>query len=67
MFPLTGSGRFSNSQMIPSETICIYTRIQGHLIRLWLCYPDEDMISEINPESVRFAEMLATAWDGIQP
>ena len=37
---------------------------------LWLCYPDEEFArwySNINWDSVTFAESLATAWDGIQP
>jgi hypothetical protein len=35
---------------------------------LWLCYPDGYMVSRtrsINQNSIRFAEMLATAWNGI--
>lgn len=35
---------------------------------LWLCYPDEYMISRYsntNWESVQFAEMIASAWNGI--
>lgn len=34
---------------------------------LWLCYPNEYMNSKINLNSIRFAESLATAWNGISP
>ena len=34
---------------------------------LWLCYHNEDINSKINPNSIRFAELLATAWNGIEP
>jgi hypothetical protein len=37
---------------------------------LWLCYPNEYMTSryrDINWDSVKLAEMIATAWNGIEP
>jgi hypothetical protein len=34
---------------------------------LWLCYRNEYRVSRISQNSIRFAEMLATAWNGIEP